>query len=173
MRWALWLMVGYAVIGAQVGLMDVVRPAGMAPNLVVLMVIRLALTQRPAGALAGGLFLGLGHDLLSATPFGLYGFAYGLVAMGVVSTQHLVYRAHLLAHIAVALEGALIVAGVIFFHELFHPPGAAVREGGVTLPAIRSTPGALILGALLTAAVAGPLLWLFHRLSRSFGRRRR
>lgn len=65
------------------------RPAGVIPNLLLVVVIFLAATRPASGALAAALMGGLLLDLASGSDFGLRMGFYSLVALGVVVVKRL------------------------------------------------------------------------------------
>lgn len=113
MRWISYLILGYIVLGIQVGFAGFVNIGSAAPNLVLLAVIFVALNAPREPALLGCLMLGIMQDLLTQQTLGIHAFSYGLVAMFVISTQAIVYREHPLTHMSLALAGMAIVSMVM------------------------------------------------------------
>jgi len=106
-------ILGYTVLGIQVGFAGFVNIGGAAPNLVLLAAIFIALNAQKESALMGCLALGIMQDLLTQQTLGIHAFSYGLVAMFVISTQAIVYREHPLTHMSLALAGMAIVSAVM------------------------------------------------------------
>ena len=154
MRWLTYFILAYLAIGLQLGGGDLFIVAGAKPNLVLLAVIFIAINAPREHALLGCVGIGLMQDLVNLQPLGLYGLAYGLVGMFVVSTQEIVYREHPLTHFSLGFVGSLLVAAVVLVHGLVRPP--------------RVSPGALFGTAVYTAALAPVLLWGLQRIKRVF-----
>jgi rod shape-determining protein MreD len=113
--------------------------------------------------------MGLMQDLVTQSPLGMYAMSYGLVAMFVVSTQQLVYHAHPLTHVSLAMVGGLVTAVVFLVHGWFHPPGPGVMLGdGTPAGPVRLAPLDLFKSALYTAALSPLLLGGLQRLRRVF-----
>src|SRR5688572_31370133 len=99
MRWASYFILAYLALGIQIGAGEFLRVGGAKPDLVLLAVIYIAINAPREAALGGAFGMGLMVDLVGLGPLGLYAFAYGLVAMFVVSMQEVVYREHPMAHL--------------------------------------------------------------------------
>jgi rod shape-determining protein MreD len=159
MRWAAYFIFTYVALGLQLGLAPEVAYHGAAPNLVLLAAIFISLNAPRDAALLGCFALGIVQDLLSSQPPGLFAMSYGLVAMFVISTQHVVYRGHPLTHFSLALVGGLMTMFILLLHGWIHPPGAARVEAKVALPAIRISPATEFTRVLYTAVLAPFVLW--------------
>src|SRR5690554_3436804 len=107
MRWLTYFILAYVALGVQIGTSGFLRYQGAGPNFVLLAAIFIAINAPRDSALLGCFVLGAMQDLVTQQSLGLYAFSYGLVAMFVVSTQNLVYRAHPLTHFSLALVGGL------------------------------------------------------------------
>ena len=103
------------------------------------------------------------QDLATGQQPGLFAFSYGLVAMLVVALQQIVYRQHPLTHASLALVGGLMTAAAVLVQGWIHPPGPAISEGGVSLPAIRISPSTEFARVLYTAVLAPLALGALHR----------
>jgi len=153
-RWILYFILAYLILGLQVGLKGFISFQGASPNLVILAAIFIALNAPREPALLGTFVMGLMHDLLTDTPLGLYAFSYALVGMFVVSTQEIVYREHPLTHFSLALVGQLITSVVLLVQGLLHPPPPPIAI--------------LLLSSLYTAVLAPIVLFLLQRIRRVF-----
>ncbi|MFN4243687.1 MAG: rod shape-determining protein MreD [Tepidisphaerales bacterium] len=110
MRWFVFLIFAYVLLGAQIGLGEHFRVLGASPNLVLLGVVFVALNTPREVALTAALLLGLFHDLAaSGGPFGLFAVAYSLVALAATAVNREVYTDHPLTHFFSAMLGQLMV----------------------------------------------------------------
>lgn len=176
MRWLVFLIFAYLLLGAQVGVGEHFRVMGASPNLVLLGVVFIALNTPREAALTAALLLGLFHDLAASSgPFGLHAVAYGLVGLAATSANREVYTDHPLTHFFASLGGQLIVAvttaAVLLAQSYVHgsrvPAGA--EEGGpiVLGPQV---PWATLAGSCLYTAILAPLgLGLLARIKPLFG----
>ena len=115
-----------------------------------------------SAALLGSVLMGLMQDILTTTPLGTYGFAYGMVALLIVSVQQVVHREHPVTHFSLSLIGSIMTGLVLM--------GVGWRHG--SMPAVL----ALLVQSLLTAALSVPVVWLLMRFRKAFafdGSRRR
>src|SRR5215210_4341814 len=112
MRWLSCFILAYIALGIQIGAGEFMRVGGAKPNLVLLAVIYIAINAPRDAALLAGFLMGFMLDLTGLGPLGLYAFAYGLVAMFIVSMQEVVYREHPMTHFIVTLFASLIVSTV-------------------------------------------------------------
>ena len=168
MRWIAYFILAYVAIGLQIGLSAYAGVWGAAPNLVLLAVIFIAINAPRDAALLGCFCLGVLQDLVTQQQPGLFALSYGIVAMFVVSTHHVVYREHPLTHFSMALIGGLVTAGVLLLHGWIHPPGPKVSTPDLTLPAVRLSVATEFTRALYTAILAVPVLWVLQRLKKAF-----
>ncbi len=169
MRWLTYFILAYVTLGLQLGAGPYIRFQGVAPNLVLLAVIFITLNARRDAALLGAVCLGLMQDFLTQQPPGLYGVSYGLVGMFIVSTHDVVYREHFLTHLSLALVGGFMTAAVLLAHGWLHPPAPRLVENGVSLKAIRISPGLEFMRVIYTAALAPIVLGILQSLRRKFG----
>jgi rod shape-determining protein MreD len=169
MRWAAYFIFAYLALGLQLGLAPEIAYHGAAPNLVLLAAIFISLNAPRDAALLGCFAMGIMQDFLSSQPPGLFALSYGLVAMFVISTQHIVYRGHPLTHFSLALVGGLMTMTVLLLHGWIHPPGAAVGVAKAALPAVRISPATEFTRVLYTAALAPFVLWGLQRTRGMFG----
>jgi rod shape-determining protein MreD len=168
MRAVPYFILAYLALGLQLGLAPYMRFQGAVPNFVLLCVVYIAVNAAREPALLGCFSLGIMQDILSQQPFGLYAFAYGVVAMFVISTQELVYREHPLTHVSVTFIGGLLTAAVLIVHGLIHPPGPVLRIEGQTMGALRIAPMSLFTTAVYTAVLAVPVLGILQRIRKLF-----
>jgi rod shape-determining protein MreD len=158
MRWITYLILGYLVLGVQVGFAGFVNVGGAAPNLVLLAAIFIALNAPRDPALLGCLTLGILQDLLTQQTLGIHAFSYGLVAMFVISTQAIVYREHPLTHASLALAGMTIVSMVMLV------------QGWVWLEkSSRLSPLTLMYSTICTVLVSPVMLGMLGRVKFLFG----
>jgi rod shape-determining protein MreD len=162
MRWFPFAILAYVTLAVQVGLSGYVDVLHGRPQLVLLAAIFVALNAGRDAALVGCFMLGLLHDLTSSgTPIGLTAFAYGLVALFVLSVHELVYGEHFLTHITLGLIGGLIVAFITYFHGLIYSGFHTKHERTAFVP--------LLTGAIYTAVLAPVVLFVLQRMKRLFG----
>ena len=121
--------------------------------------------MRSDAALLGCLLLGFMQDLLTPnSPLGLNAFAYGVIAIFIVSTQEVVYKDHFLTHLTLGLASGLFYALLIYghgwlYHSVMHPQYKSDRVPG----------GPLIGSAIYTAILAPLILALLRKIKRRFG----
>ena len=169
MRWLPYLILAYVTLGVQIGLGTYVSWHGASPNLVLIVALFVALNAPRGAALLGCFSLGLLQDLLSTTPPGLYALSFGLVALVVVSANHVISREHSLTHLGLGLFGGLVTAAVLSLHLILRPPGGRVIDpSGAALPAIRGPMFPLFIAAGYTALLAPAVLWTLQRFKRPF-----
>lgn len=135
-------------------------PGGTVPDLVLVVVIALGLTQGPATGMLAGFFAGLGLDLAppgshligaSALIFCLLGYGCGRLTSGQGRS-------------AVWLFAVAALAAAI--GETLQATAGIIGDRGVTLPAVRQVlPAAVLYDALLTLVVV--VLVAFSRSARS------
>jgi rod shape-determining protein MreD len=163
MRWLPFFILAYVALGIQIGLSGYDSVYRARPNLVLLAVIFVAVNAQRDAAVIGCFLLGLMQDLLTQSPLGLTAFAYGLIALFVVSLQEVVYRDHFLTHVALGLAGGLIYAAVVYVHGLIYARAHASRTWS------RPSLMPLLAGAVYTAIMAPIVLYLLQRTRRMFG----
>lgn len=155
MRWLSYFILAYLTLGLQIGLSDYLTIGSARPDLVLLAVIFIAINAPHDAALLGCLGLGIMQDLTTQNTLGLFALSYGLVAMFVVSTQQVVYRAHPLTHFSLALFGMLLTSLVLLLHAWIRGPE-------------RLSPMLMFYSALYTAVLAPILLGPLQRARRAF-----
>jgi rod shape-determining protein MreD len=161
MRWIAYFILAYIMMGLQVGLSGVLRYQGAGVNFVLLAAVFIAMNAPRHAALLGCFWLGFMQDLTTQQPIGLFAFAYGLVAMFIVSTQPAVYRDHPLTHFSLVLAAGLMTGAVIVLQAWAHPTRST--EG-----AVRIAPTVLFATAIYTAVLAPFVLGLLQRIRRIF-----
>jgi len=171
MRWLPYFILAYLTLGVQIGLGDFVSWHGARPNLVLIAVLFVALNAPRDAALLGCFVMGAIQDLVTQQPPGLFALSYGLTALVVVGSHHVVNREHFLTYFGLALVGGLLTATVLLVHAWIHPgiprgPGGA--SGATTLPAVRLSAGTELTRAIYTAVLAPVVLSLLHRTKRFF-----
>lgn len=154
MRWISYFILAYLAIGVQIGAGEFLRFGGARPDLVLLAVIYIAINAPREAALLGALGMGLMVDLVGLHPLGLYAFAYGLVAMFVVSAQEIVYREHPMTHFSVALVASLLVSTIALIHGWIFGPRLPLAQHFST--------------AVYTAVLAPIVLGLLQRMKKAF-----
>src|SRR5918993_4437180 len=159
MRWFAYFILAYFAIALQIGLAPYVRYNDAAPNLVLLAAVFIALNAPRDAALLGCFCLGVLQDLVTQQQPGLFALSYGIVAMFVVSTHHVVYREHPLTHFSMALIGGLVTAGVLLLHGWIYPPGPRVSTPDLTLPAVYFRVATPVTQAPSTSNPPVPVLW--------------
>ena len=165
MRWIPFLILAYLIFAVQTGLRGFVDIHGAEPNLILLAAMFVAVNAQRDAALLGCLLLGLAQDLLSPQmPVGLNAFAYGLIAIFIVSTQEIVYKDHFLTHLTLGFSAALIYALIVYGHGwlyyvVMHPLLKIGRPSGAPL----------VSSAVYTAVVAPALFAILKKVKRRFG----
>jgi rod shape-determining protein MreD len=171
MRWLAYFILAYLAIGVQIGLGAYVRYHGAAPNFVLLAAVFIALNAPRDAALLGCFVMGAIQDLVTQQPPGLFALSYGLTALVVVGSHHVVNREHVLTYFGLALVGGLLTAIILLVHAWIHPDiprGAGGASGATTLPAVRLSAGTEFTRAIYTAVLAPVVLALLHRTKRFF-----
>jgi rod shape-determining protein MreD len=169
MRWPVYFIIVYIMLGLQLGLSSYTQFRGVAPNLMLLVVVFVSLNAPRAEALFSSFLLGIFQDLVTMQPLGLYAFSYGLVAILVAWSSEFVRRSHPLTHLSMTFLSGLLVSLVLMVHQLIRPVGPALMHEGALVGAIRLGPRVLIVSSVYTALLAPPVLWIFQRLHRFFG----
>jgi rod shape-determining protein MreD len=163
MRWIIFILFAYAMLGAQVGVGEALRWGGMGPNLVLLAVVFVCLNTTREAALTGALMLGFLQDLLTLNPIGLNAFAYGLVGLLCTTSNRVVYADHPLTHVVFAFVGQIITAAVVLSYSFVRPAGVGLEAGG-HLPAMP-----FVYSAMYTALISPVVLGVLTRVKPLFG----
>lgn len=169
MRWMVWFIFAYVLLGVQLGLGGFVQIGGAWPNLVLLGVIFIAINAPREPALLACFCMGALQDLLTQQPFGVYALAYGIVALLLAPMRSVVHRKHPLTHILLALAAAVAVGIVQLLQGWIHPPAmVGAAEGSKLLPAARISVVLIFKNALYTAVVAPVVLGILQRMTGLF-----
>src|SRR3954452_19827406 len=121
MRWLAYFILAYVMLGLQLGIGAHMQYRGVAPNLVLLVVVFISLNAPRDEAMLGSFLLGAMQDLVTLQPMGLYAFSYGIVSMIVSNVAQLAYREHPLTQFFMTLIGGIITAILILLQGWFHP----------------------------------------------------
>lgn len=168
MRWYVYFILAYIVLGAQVAVGGFVSVRGAAPNLALLGVIFIVLHAPRDAALLGCFAMGLLQDLLSTHPVGLLAFAYGFVGLLVRAVHQMMHRDHPLTHVAMSLLGGLTVMAIVLIHGWWRPvlPHTALGEApalatpmAALRPSVATEFMRVVLTVLLSPLVIGLLQW--------------
>lgn len=171
MRWISYFILAYLFLSVQVGIAGFAGVRGAEPNFVLLAAIFIALNAPRDAALLGCFSLGLLQDLLSGQTLGLYGLAYGLMALIIIGAQQMVDVDHPLTYLATALVGSAVVMGVVLLHGWLRPTvplTAANLPTNPPLPAARASAATEAMRLALTALLAPIVLGALRKLKRFF-----
>lgn len=170
MRWIPFFILAYVVLGLQLGLGPFVSVKGAVPNLPLLAVVFVVLNAPRDAGLLGAFLIGLGQDLLTTQPLGLFALTYGLVGLLVSGARQSAYGDHPLTHGFLTLGAGLVTAVLLYVHALIRPPGGhALADDGSALPALGVALLPLLSSALYTALLAPIVLGLLSRAKPLFG----
>jgi rod shape-determining protein MreD len=160
MRWIVFVIFAYVMLGMQIGMGDQLRIGGAGPNLVVLAVGFICLNTAREPALAASFVLGLLQDLASSTaPIGLHAFAYSVVGLLIARSNRQVYSDHPLTHLFTCLLAQTAVALIVLGHSYLRPPDGATHLA--VMPLLGS--------CVYTAALAPLVLGVLSRVKPLFG----
>ncbi len=154
MRWPVYFIFAYVMLGLQVGVSRYIAFDGATPNLGLIAVLFIALNARREPALLACFAIGFLQDLLTEQQLGLFAFAYGLTAMLVVATHQSINGNRVIKQFLFTLLGGIITAIVLLLHSWLHPAGAAVTDGKNALPAVRIAGSTEFTRAIYTAVLA-------------------
>jgi rod shape-determining protein MreD len=157
MRWTVFFILAYLGLGVQLGMAGAGDIFGARVNVVLLAAIFVALNAPREEALLGCFMLGLGQDMLTLQPLGLWAMAYTLVGMTVISTQEIVYREQVLTHVSLGLGGGLLSGAVLLVHGWVYP--LLHRHEPWSAPAVKP----IVMSAILTALAAPIVLGALQR----------
>jgi rod shape-determining protein MreD len=148
MLWWSYAILAYLALAIHVGLAGYLDWAGTAPNLVLPIVVFVVINASRREALLGAFLLGLGQDLFTQQPAGIYALSYGMAALFMVGMQPSLNRDHALAHFFLTLFAGGIAAIQILLIEWAWP---VLHGSGVAgQPAV----GRAALGLLFTVILA-------------------
>lgn len=164
MRWPLYFLITYIMLGIQIGLGDLIQFRGVGPDLVLLMVVFISLSAPRAEALLGSVILGLMQDLLSLQPMGLFAVSYGAVAYVVTYIAPMADRRHPLTHLAMTFLGASLTGILLILHDRIHPLAPAIAQNGEVLRAIRVGPHVAMVMIVYTTLLSPVVIWWLQRI---------
>src|SRR4051794_26128646 len=121
MRWFSFFILAYVTLGVQIGLSGYATLGSARPNFALIVAVFIAMNAPRDAAVLGCFLLGLGQDLLTPSPLGLYALEYALLGMFVVATQDLLYREHFLTHMTLGFVGALLTGLITLIHGWIYP----------------------------------------------------
>ncbi|HEV7302143.1 MAG TPA: rod shape-determining protein MreD [Tepidisphaeraceae bacterium] len=165
MRLVPYILLAYLALGLQVGLGRYMEWNGAQPNFVLLAVVFIAVNAPRDAALLGGFSMGVLQDLMSQQPPGLYGMAYGVVAMILSNTQTTVYRGHPLTHVSLAALGGVVTAAMLWLHSIIWAGSSAADPSPI---AVRLSLVQLLLAVMYTALLAPFVIGPLQRIRRGF-----
>jgi rod shape-determining protein MreD len=154
MRWTVFFIFAYVMIGLHIGLGGHWTLRGAAPNLGLLAAVFIALHASRQAALLGALMIGFLQDLATAQPLGVYAFSYALMAMLAVQVTGAVLRDSIAIQSGMTLVGGLIVTVGVLVRAMFH--------------GLEGSTAALLLSAAYSTILAVPILWILTRLKGPF-----
>ena len=167
MRWISYFILSYLALGIQLGLGSFASYRGVAPDLLLLVVVFISLNASRDEAMLGSFLLGAMQDLITLQPMGLFAFSYGLVSIFVSISAESVRRTHPLTQIAMTFLGGSLMGMLLIVHDYFRPVSPAFVFGGTVVGALRIGPRVVVVSViyttLLSPLVIG-LLQLFQRL---------
>ena len=160
MRWLPFVILSYLFVCAQFALGGASRWGEATPDVVLLLVVFVGLHAPQRTALAAAFVAGLMHDVIAGHGLGTYVVGYVLVVALAAQLRDVMYADHAVTHVAVTFVGGAALAAYL---ELRHglrgyffaddPPIAFWRR---------------VLGALASAALAVPVIWVLRRMRRAF-----
>ena len=162
MRWFSFAILALITLVLQVGATRVfgLGPQSLAPDLLLLVAVVLALRGPADGALIACWILGLAKDLTSAAALGSYALAFGLLALVIVRLRNLLYVPNPLTLIVLTALASLAVEQAVYLMWLLRG-GASGGFPGLLLQ--------MALSALITAALAPYGQWLILKLHHPLG----
>lgn len=153
MRWLSFAILAYLAVAVQVGLGGLLDIGSATPNIALAAAVFVALHARRERALVGAMLLGLGQDLFTQQPMGLYAFSYGLTALFVVGLQTPAYQNSLIGRLIVMSAAAGVSGAVVAFNEWAYPILHGQAGSGLSL--ISTAASALYTAVLGTAILSG------------------
>lgn len=167
MRWLIYFILAYLILGIQLGLGSYIAFRDVSPNLLVLLVVFISLNAPREEALLASFLLGGLQDLITLQPLGLFAFSYGIVALAVCWLAESVRRSHPLTHLSLTFMATMIVGMLLLVHDLISPVGPAGKYGGtVVLKGIRIGPRVVIVSAAYTTLLAPLVIFLLQGFNR-------
>ncbi len=164
MRWPIYFLFAYLMLGLQLGVSRYVSIGGAAPNLALIAVVFIALNVRGTAASLACFAIGLTQDLLTQQRPGLYALSYGLLAIFIRAVHALVSRNHAITHIVLTLIGGLLTMFILLLHGWIHPAGSAIIEGKNVFRPTRIPAGVELMRVIYTTAVSPFILYALVRI---------
>ncbi|MBN2211407.1 MAG: rod shape-determining protein MreD [Sedimentisphaerales bacterium] len=158
MRWrnvfimVLVLVVVQAVLHRLVGM----GPRRLLPDLLLMTAVVLVLRSMDNDALIVAWLLGFFKDLITEAPLGAYAIAFGLTALLLTWLRELLYRDNTLGMMLVTFLAAVVIEELVLIWSIYQDRISSGNWG--------STTTAILLGAVVTAAVAPYGQWLLLKL---------
>lgn len=159
MRWLSIAILGYILLGLQIGLAPYIAIRGVTPNLVLIGIVFISLTSPRQPALLAALVLGWVQDMLSLHPLGLFAICYVIAALFILSARQFVYREHPLTHFSFTLVAGLLTAAILLLHGWIYPLMPAVTTAAGAISPARTSADSLLFGSLYSAVLAMLLLF--------------
>ncbi|MGF1634708.1 MAG: rod shape-determining protein MreD [Phycisphaerae bacterium] len=113
MRLFPFLILGYLAVGLQSGLAGHWDVGGSRPNLPLILAVFVAAAASPPAALLGAFTLGLLQDVATLDALGLHAFAYGVMAVVIVSLRQSLDERQYPIQMMLVGVGSVLVAGVL------------------------------------------------------------
>src|SRR5438105_4361671 len=115
MRWFIYFILAYLMVGLQVGLAPFLRWHGVEPNFVWITAVFISINAPREPAMLGCFVLGVVQDLVTApsSRFGLYALSYGIFALAAAGSGTSVIRANPVVHFVITLLGGVVTAVIV------------------------------------------------------------
>ncbi len=163
MRWILYFILAYILLGLQLGLAPYIAYRDVPPNLLILLVVFIALNAPREEALLVSLLIGALQDLSSLQPLGLFAFSYGLVAVLVCWLAESVRRAHPFTHLSLTFMSTMVVGMLLLVHELVRPSGLSANTA---VKSVRIGPRVVVVMALYTTLISPAVIYVLQQSNR-------
>ncbi len=161
MRWVSFIILACIGIVLQTTVVHRLAISQVAPDLMFIIAVHYALHAVSPDAMIAAWILGFMTDLYGPGRLGVYGFAFGLMALLVVQLRDSMFRDHPLTSLFVTLICTWVVHMVAGIHFLLARPEA---QRGILDVLLHST-----YTAMYTAALAPYLHWFLGRLRSPLG----
>lgn len=158
MRWrnVIILVIVSMLVQASLHRLVGLGPQRLIPDLLFMMAVVLVFRGAYEQTLVAGWILGLAKDIITDAPLGAYALAFGIVVCLILKARELLYRGSTLALMLVTFLGAVLVEEMVLMVSRWRGQNSPSDFWRIT--------AALVLGALLTAAIAPYGQWLLLRL---------
>ncbi len=133
MRWPLIIFWGVVLALVQSSAVQHVSVERVAPDMLLLLCLYVALYARRADVFAGAWFVGLMHDLYSQNPLGLQSLVYMLLALGVCLIRTEIFRAHMLTRMVLCALACVVVGSIDVGIAWAAHPSLSLRAAGSTM----------------------------------------